>query len=410
MSKDINRKDISSQSNASWLYEKAYFWGIDWSEIKSDDNKQKLKDRNQKILSLRPDTDQVKPLGHKQLKLTTAYPGLLAGSGYIHELGIEGELKLGFSFDYATGLPFIPGSSVKGRLRSCFKEKVFHDYTIGLLEQLVGKLPNLKNKETHPVLEQIEMEIFSSQRLEKKSANGKEKWTYKAFKPSKRDIFYDAFAESANHQGNNSFLNGGMLGDDYLTPHLDRETPANSPFVDPIPLSFLKVLPSVTFEFDFRLQDSELWPALTAEKKCALFREMLLDFGLGAKTNVGYGRLTDEENKERVDWEDQADEENMAAQPEKVETQAELPEVTSRDINDAFRGRRIKYILAMVATIEGANITVKMMLDGKEKEFQITQRNFPENMKGQLVRLKVKDRGNLAKGKDPIFQFGGKVV
>src|SRR5690606_22651360 len=48
------------------------------------------------------------------------YPGLIIGTGVAHETGLKGEMKLGLSFDYTTGLPYIPGSSVKGILRSVF--------------------------------------------------------------------------------------------------------------------------------------------------------------------------------------------------------------------------------------------------------------------------------------------------
>ena len=65
-----------------------------------------------------------------KILLNTTYPGLLIGSGYIHEIGstnIENELKLGFFFDHTTGLPIIPASSVKGLLRSAFKKAVDND-------------------------------------------------------------------------------------------------------------------------------------------------------------------------------------------------------------------------------------------------------------------------------------------
>jgi len=57
-----------------------------------------------------------------RIELTTVYPGLLIGSGYPHESSVIGELKLGFHFDYTTGLPVIPGSSIKGVLRDAFEK------------------------------------------------------------------------------------------------------------------------------------------------------------------------------------------------------------------------------------------------------------------------------------------------
>ena len=49
------------------------------------------------------------------------YPGLLVGTGYIHTTGLSNdEIKMGFSFDYVSGLPYIPATSVKGTLKQAF--------------------------------------------------------------------------------------------------------------------------------------------------------------------------------------------------------------------------------------------------------------------------------------------------
>ena len=65
-----------------------------------------------------PFTDASK--GYYSFVLKTTYPGLLLGLGYPHgaEKGSDAAVKLGFSLDYVSGLPVIPGSTVKGTLRS----------------------------------------------------------------------------------------------------------------------------------------------------------------------------------------------------------------------------------------------------------------------------------------------------
>ena len=83
----------------------------------------------------------------------------------------------------------------------------------------------------------------------------------------------------------------GLLGLDYITPHKDE-------FSNPNPIQFMRVEPGVTFRFEFLLfdyikkdetgKDNIL---VSAEKKKELFKLILLDFGIGAKTNVGYGQL-----------------------------------------------------------------------------------------------------------------------
>lgn len=60
-----------------------------------------------------------------ELKTTS---GLLIGIGYTHETGIAGEIKIGFFFDHTNGLPTIPGSSIKGLLRSVFPGFTHEEY------------------------------------------------------------------------------------------------------------------------------------------------------------------------------------------------------------------------------------------------------------------------------------------
>ena len=71
-------------------------------------------------------------LDAKSFQLKTVYPGLLIGLGYSHDpVKIKKDvqnneqitkdteaIQLGFSLDYTTGLPIIPGSTVKGVIKS----------------------------------------------------------------------------------------------------------------------------------------------------------------------------------------------------------------------------------------------------------------------------------------------------
>ncbi|HQO51091.1 MAG TPA: type III-B CRISPR module RAMP protein Cmr6, partial [Bacteroidales bacterium] len=105
-----------------------------------------------------------------------------------------------------------------------------------------------------------------------------------------RDIFFDAYLVSTQHPAiyRSSYKNQkSFIGDDYITPHVNRKKPEMSPFTNPIPLMFLKILPEVTIQFQFDVKEG----LLTKEQKEELFRRMLLDFGIGAKTNVGYGQF-----------------------------------------------------------------------------------------------------------------------
>ena len=90
-----------------------------------------------------------------------------------------------------------------------------------------------------------------------------------------KDIFYDAYLTGSGQP---------FLGEDYITHH-------ENPFKNPNPVKFLKVLPSIDIQFQFHLKDN----LLTGDEKKKLFRRILLLLGVGAKTNVGYGRLVDVE-------------------------------------------------------------------------------------------------------------------
>lgn len=193
-------------------------------------------------------------------KLKTTYPGLFIGSGYTHGMGAVGEIKIGFYFDHTTGLPCLPGSSIKGVIRNAFEN--YEDYVASIIEELI---------EVHPTdqeMTQLLWEIFEG----RPSKN--EKRTVSSYQ---QDTFLEAMLIAGDEQGK-------IMGNDFITPH-------KNPLKNPIPIQFIKILPNVAFEFAFQLRDSKVLPALTAEKKCILFKQILLDLGVGAKTNVGYGQF-----------------------------------------------------------------------------------------------------------------------
>lgn len=191
--------------------------------------------------------------------LKTIYPGLFIGSGYLHEGKVPRETNEvknviigGFYFDYVTGIPVIPGSSLKGTLRSYFKEGEKWEMIRELAEGLgVDFAAADMNDLVRNLFEQ-------------------------------RDVFVGGFPIVGN--------NGAKLLDsEYITPHKE-------PFKDPIPLSLLKVRSGVKFQFVFLLYDyvSENGETiLNAKQKSELYKELLLIGGIGAKTNVGFGQFTE---------------------------------------------------------------------------------------------------------------------
>ncbi len=259
---------------------------------------------------------------YKPIRLKTIYPGLLLGSGYSHETGSKEEYKLGFFFDHASGMPIIPGSSVKGTIRSVFPN--FHNPRIkhqaekaSVVWQLLNKvdgitfpLPerkedsssgnywaDLKNEEVW-LVNALERVLFDGtlHSFESSSTELPQAALPKRLSVYQRDIFHDAVVVS--------FSGGKLFGSDFITPHINRQNPDLSAFSDPIPLQFLKVMPEVVFQFEFEFKSTvfELNEGkvieVTANHKRELCQSIIEMIGVGAKTNVGYGQfveLTQEE-------------------------------------------------------------------------------------------------------------------
>ncbi len=242
------------------------------------------------------------PEANQTFLLTTTYPGLLIGAGYAHEMGLKEEFKLGFYFDHTTGLPVIPGSSVKGALRSAFpnsgkkRDSDKAKFIFMLLEEVNKEM----EEEGIPVksfgenrIDDLEYEIFEGKKFEEEKSGEKQKQKFLSI--YQRDVFYEAYIVHSTHPGRDG-KTGHILGNDYITPHKHTGNPRRpelDAFSNPTPLQFLKVLPEVTFCFQFRLHNG----IISAEQKKRLFQKILLTLGIGAKTNVGYGQFVVPENK-----------------------------------------------------------------------------------------------------------------
>lgn len=236
-----------NSKNLNLFFNKTYY-----DSISSPDFNSILEGNNNAIYSsvFRAEDTVKNEVAAHSFKMMTEYPGLLVGTGYSHGAGIEGtdnDINCGFSFEYVSGQPYIPASSVKGLLRSCFK-----------YEEVIASFC----KKAEGIVKELENSIFGD-------TDEKECGT---------DVFFDAVLDesSAGKQ---------ILGSDYITPH-------SSPVNDPTPILILKIMPEVVFKFRFSLKDSVIGDiTVTAEEKRELFIKLLGTFGIGAKTNVGYGSL-----------------------------------------------------------------------------------------------------------------------
>lgn len=189
--------------------------------------------------------------GIKMFSLYTAYPGLMIGTGAMHDIGMKEALKNGFTFDYVTGLPYLPGSSLKGMLRSYFPE---------------GKDATEKMKYIQSYLPNIDIGAFMD-------------WAFGNDKPGNIN-FIGAFPVISGSANN-------LLSLEYITPHPNK-------FKNPIPISMLKIKPGIKFQFVFLCRDYKGGNGeISSDEIMNLFKHIVLDMGIGAKTNVGFGVMVE---------------------------------------------------------------------------------------------------------------------
>ena len=290
--------------NLKNLFYQGYYQGIDFrkgmgnKEAIEDYNANIFRRRNQKMVQYPPherylqllDLEE-RALPHYQaITLETIYPGLLIGSGNVHETNTKEELKLGFFFDHTTGLPMVPGSSVKGVLRNAFpnfepqsdlghlpKTEVAGAPKVQLIQAFCSTLQTKAGDELAALVHQLEYALFAGYDIPKTIAD--KKVVYQS--SQHRCRFLDAIIDTPAP-------NGRIVGTDALTPH------GTNPLKNPKPLPFLKILPQVKIKFQFQLLPVTLQEGLQIEVSeiKALLQHILLTYGVGAKTNVGYGQFT----------------------------------------------------------------------------------------------------------------------
>lgn len=240
---EIKKHIKNDTPNLSLKYYKwLYVYKADFSGL-SDNKKEYFEQFIE--LSIKEDYKKAHQLKEEQLEgigitftLTTA-SRLITGIGYTHPT------EIGFMFDWTSGLPVIPGSSLKG---------------VAL---------NVVENEPSCCLDEEKLMIFGS-----KESGGE-------------IIFFPAYPCSQDRQK--------FLELDVMTPHYGPyyRDPQNNPPADwysPVPLHFLTVPEGIRFCFRLahrrNLKDKES-PLLTKAKNILTYT--LTEYGVGAKTNVFYG-------------------------------------------------------------------------------------------------------------------------
>lgn len=227
-------------------------------------------------------TDVLEVLGYADysvVNMRVQAPGLLIGSGLAHGLpGSEEDVKTGLQFDYTSGLPVIPGSSVKGVIRRAFptikedkeQSNEADSEKLNYIKSLIADVPE-----------------FSALGLEDKDILelGNQMFNH-------GDIFADALLVGYGTRTKQQVPVNQILAEDYITPH------TGGPLAQPIPIKIVKVAPGVTFAFCFKFNETKIGAkVVSASMKKALCAAILQDLGVGAKTNVGYGVLKEVKNQ-----------------------------------------------------------------------------------------------------------------
>ena len=202
---------------------------------------------------------EIELLGNVNKVILTTQSRFLCGVGY------QNRIEWGFSFDWTTGVPYLPGSSFKGALLSYLEflkdGKQVEDWD----ENDLG-VTLLNDKQIHFTKQEI-FEIFGPQGKKKtNAAQGKV-------------IFFDVYP--VDFKG---------LETDVITPHYTEYYVHNKPPADiynPVPQYFLTVPKDTTFRFMFRTLTGEDngW----VSKITVLIKEAGENYGFGAKTASGYG-------------------------------------------------------------------------------------------------------------------------
>lgn len=303
-----------------------------------------------------------------KFSLLTTYPGLLIGTGYNHGTKSTGDATIGFYFDHVTGLPTIPGSSVKGLLRSAFPQWTIRKEesaekkkakTCWIEALLLGKkIEDIEFSDTlKGKIHKLEIAIFGET-----DEGGK-------------DVFFDAIIDKEKT------VASCFLDKDFITPHIKEGMSHEQAMLkNPTPLQLLKVRPNIAFQFCFKLTNE----GCSIAEKEKIFREILLTMGIGAKTNVGYGQFKNE--KEGVS--------EISTEDNNLNDIATIP-INAPD----FRTLRADRDKIEAKVIDNINNTLKLQLFVKNypNEFLLYPSPAASAYQiGTILKLQVrKDRGNI---------------
>jgi CRISPR-associated protein Cmr6 len=229
-------------------------------------------------------------LGTDELVFKVCYPGLLVGLGYDHPNWREEEqnsqsdqrrasaedFTMGFTFDHTTGMPYIPGSSVKGKLRSVFPRRAEDEQRRKLVSALLNEVLKEPVDLDFQDIREVETAVFGPWVCEERTE-----------KLKGQDVFLDGYVSKKPVENiNRSNCPRPLLAVDFITPH-------GAWYKDPVPLRMVRIRPETQITLQFLMRDNPRAEELGLDqaRRVEFYGEIVKLLGLGAKTNVGYGQL-----------------------------------------------------------------------------------------------------------------------
>lgn len=186
-------------------------------------------------------------------------------------LGSGSVLETSMTLHHILGVPYIPGSAVKGVLSSYY---------------LIKNENDLKNKIDQKNTELEQQGIQN--RYQKENLSDLE-----TFAMNEDETYIKIFGNE-NQKGKVIFFDAypttfPQLELDIMNPHYDKyyDTKGEQPpadYITPVPIKFLTVKKDTEFIFAFKSEDVSLNNTVIQ-----FLKEALSDIGIGAKTAVGYG-------------------------------------------------------------------------------------------------------------------------
>jgi CRISPR-associated protein Cmr6 len=223
-----------------------------------------------------PDDVLISSTFHRWLKMTegSARFGMMSRSRLMIGLGSKGALEFGLTLHPVTGLPYIPGSALKGLCRNY----MLYD----IAEKSGISLDPSEGSDASEVIKQLDEKLSDVLDTEHSSLYRK---LFGTQGNAGECIFYDAIIEPT--QGNTR-----LFVVEVMTPHFRKYYESSGKDVphdadDPNPITYLAVNTGITFALAVgsRLHTEES-PQRDARD---LLRRALSEMGIGAKTAAGYG-------------------------------------------------------------------------------------------------------------------------